>query len=102
MAATSAQAVSGAETDTIGAVENVTGGSGNDTIIGTTANSVLKGGPCVERVAGGSDNDRLVGFEKVEFKGGTQLALASPIVLDLNDDGVTQINQKLSKAQFDK
>ncbi|MGL5838242.1 MAG: cadherin domain-containing protein [Sphingorhabdus sp.] len=146
LAATSAQAVSGTETDTIATVENVIGGSGNDNIIGTTAANNLKGGAGDDRITGGAGNDALdggigidvaifagfqasyslttlngvvtvvdnqttvdgndgtdtlVGFEKVEFKGGVQVALAPPIVLDLNGDGVTLISQASSNARFD-
>lgn len=146
LAATSAQAVSGAEIDTITTVENVIGGSSNDTITGTTGNNILKGGAGADRISGGLGNDTLdgglgidvavyaglqasyslttlngvvtivdnqtnvdgndgtdtlVGFETVEFKGGTQVALALPIVLDLNGDGVTLISQLSSTARFD-
>jgi hypothetical protein len=146
LAATSAQAVSGTEIDTITTVENVIGGSGNDIITGTTASNALKGGAGADRITGGLGNDALdgglgidvavfaglqasyslttlngivtvvdnqtgvdgndgtdtlVGFEKVEFKGGVQVALAPPIVLDLNGDGVTLIAQATSNARFD-
>jgi RTX calcium-binding nonapeptide repeat (4 copies)/Cadherin domain len=137
LAAASAQAVSGTETDTLATIENVTGGAGNDTITGSTAANVLKGGAGADRITGGLDidvavfaglqasyslttlngtitvvdnqatvdgndgTDTLVGFERAEFKGGVQIALAAPIVFDLNGDGVTLINRSSSTARFD-
>ncbi|MGN6109715.1 MAG: calcium-binding protein [Kofleriaceae bacterium] len=45
----------------LGDVENVTGGSGNDTIVGSAANNVLDGGPGNDTISGGLGNDVLEG-----------------------------------------
>lgn len=50
---------------------------------------------------GNDGTDTLIGVERAEFKGGVQVALAAPIVLDLNGDGVTLVDQSRSKAKFD-
>ncbi len=42
-------------------VENLTGGSGNDTLTGSAAANVLSGGPGADRLLGGAGNDVLVG-----------------------------------------
>ncbi len=146
LAATSAQAVSGSETDTIATVENVIGGSGNDIITGTTAANVLTGGAGNDRITGGTGNDgingglgtdiavfagtqatytittnngvvsitdnatttdgndgtdTLTGIETVEFKGGIQVSLAAPLIIDLNGDGVGLISAAQSTTRFD-
>jgi Ca2+-binding RTX toxin-like protein len=42
-------------------VENVTGGSGDDTLIGSAVDNVLSGGPGADKLSGGAGNDTLVG-----------------------------------------
>jgi Ca2+-binding RTX toxin-like protein len=42
-------------------VENVTGGSGNDTLVGNSGDNVLNGGPGNDYLAGGPGNDTLTG-----------------------------------------
>ena len=52
-------------------IENATGGSGNDIIIGNTASNLLDGGPGNDRLTGGASNDTLNGGD------GTDTALFS-------------------------
>ena len=165
LSAGSSQGTSGSETDTITNVENVIGGTGNDSITGTSSanvlagndgadtisgsggNDTLQGGAGDDRLTGGTGNDSidggtgtgdvavfaglqatysittssgtvtivdnntsqdgndgtdtLVGVETAEFKGAVQVSLGSPIVLDLDGDGVELIDRKKSKATFD-
>jgi Ca2+-binding RTX toxin-like protein len=146
LAAASNQAQSGAETDTLIAIENVTGGGGADTITGSSVANVLIGGAGNDRIAGGGGNDTiqggadsdvavfaglqasysittaggsiqivdnqtstdgndgtdtLSGVEVAEFKGGVQVGLSAPIVLDLDGDGVELVDRAGSAAHFD-
>ncbi len=146
LAAASNHAQSGSETDTLIAIENVTGGSGADTITGSSAANVLSGGGGDDRISGGAGNDTLqgglgtdiaafaglqasysivtaggsiqivdnqtsvdgndgtdtlAGVEIAEFKGGVQVSLAAPIVLDLDGDGVDLISRASSHANWD-
>lgn len=50
---------------------------------------------------GNDDRDYIVGIEKLEFKGGVQVGVTSPIVLDLDGGGVTTLNAAQSHARFD-
>jgi Ca2+-binding RTX toxin-like protein len=50
---------------------------------------------------GNDGTDTLSGVETAEFKGGVQVTLAPPIVLDLNGDGVTLISPENSSTSFD-
>jgi len=103
-----------------GGDDRITGGAGNDTIDGgvgtadvavfaglqasytlTTVNgttTVVDNQPTTD---GNDGTDTLVATEKAEFKGGVQVALATPIALDLDGDGVELIDRKKSKARFD-
>ncbi|MBZ9648143.1 hypothetical protein K9B33_11340 [Sphingobium sp. 3R8] len=45
--------------------------------------------------------DTLTGIEKAQFKGGVQVSLAAPIVLDLDGDGIDLVARKQSHARFD-
>ena len=45
--------------------------------------------------------DTLTGIEKAQFKGGAQVSLAAPIVLDLDGDGIDLVARKQSHARFD-
>jgi Ca2+-binding RTX toxin-like protein len=141
-----AQTISAGDVDTLSAFENATGGSGNDTIIGTTGNNVLDGGAGNDRITGGIGNDTiiggtgtdtlvlagdqstytistvngvvtitdnqknkdgndgtdtLVGIEFVEFKGGTTMGVTSPIILDLDGQGVQTLSASDSHARYD-
>ena len=49
-----------AGTDSIASVENVTGGSGNDTVIGNAGSNVLDGGTGTDSLSGGAGNDTYV------------------------------------------
>lgn len=107
---------------------NLNGGAGNDRIRGGLGNDAITGGlgtdvavfaglqasysivtnagtiTVVDNQAttdGNDGTDTLIGVERAEFKGGVQVALAAPIVLDLNGDGVTLVDQSKSKAKFD-
>lgn len=147
LSTTAAQTVASGETDTLTNIENATGGSGNDTLIGTTAANVLQGGTGDDRLTGGAGNDTLIGgsgsndiavfagtqasytistingvvtivdnqpttdgndgtdtingIEKVEFKGGAQVGVVSPIILDLDGQGVVTTSVGNNRARFD-
>jgi Ca2+-binding RTX toxin-like protein len=58
---TTAQTVAAGDIDTITTVENVTGGSGNDTLTGTTAVNVILGGGGNDIIDSGNGADQLTG-----------------------------------------
>jgi Ca2+-binding RTX toxin-like protein len=58
---TTAQTVTAGDIDTITTVENVTGGSGNDTLTGTTAVNVILGGGGNDIIDSGNGADQLTG-----------------------------------------
>jgi len=120
----------GADTITGSTANNtLNGGGGNDRITGGAGNDIIDGAAGTIDVAvfaglqasytittvsgtttivdnqattdGNDGTDTLVGVEKAEFKGGVQVALAPPIVLDLDGDGVELVNRTKSKAKFD-
>ena len=146
LAVTTAQTVATGESDTLATIENLFGGSGNDTLTGSTVANVLKGGAGADRITGGAGNDSLdgglgadvavfagtqatysivtsagtttikdnaattdgddgtdtlIGIEKAEFKGGVQVGIAAPIILDLDGNGVRTIDQTDSATRFD-
>lgn len=147
LSVTAAQTIVAGESDTITAVENVIGGSANDTITGNSSANVLQGGAGDDRLTGGAGNDTLIGgsgtndvavfaglqasysivtnggvvsivdnaptvdgndgtdvingIEKVEFKGGVQVGVTSPIILDLDGKGVKTLTSSQSHATFD-
>lgn len=155
---------SGSETDTIWNIENVIGGSGNDTITGNSAANALSGGDGNDILNGGNGNDALNGdagddiitggtgndavsggtgtdrlvlaglqssytistvngavtivdnqtgvdgndgtdtiasIEQLQFKGGTTVGVTSPIILDLDGNGVTTFSAADSNARYD-
>jgi VCBS repeat-containing protein len=47
--------------DTLSGIENATGGSGNDAILGSTAANVLDGGAGNDAIGGGAGNDTIIG-----------------------------------------
>jgi Ca2+-binding RTX toxin-like protein len=144
---TASQTISSGDADTITNVENVVGGSGNDTITGSTVANILNGGAGDDRLTGGAGDDTIIGgtgtsdvavfagtqasytiatnagvvtitdnqpstdgndgvdtvigIEKAEFKGGAQVGITSPIVLDLNGDGVSLVDNRKTKVSFD-
>ena len=144
---TTAQTVTTGESDTIKLIENVQGGGGNDTLIGSTAANTLHGGAGDDRLTGGAGNDTLMGgsgsndvavfaglqasysivtnngvvtvvdnqpttdgndgtdtingIEKVEFKGGVQVGVTSPIILDLDGHGIVTTSAGRNGARFD-
>lgn len=104
------------------------GGDGNDQILAGAGNDTVAGGDGYDtaifagaqstytiQTTGGSiqiiDNDAtadgddgtddLAGIEKATFKSGEYVTLAAPIVLDLNGDGTTLVDDGRSKAKFD-
>lgn len=147
LATTTAQTVATSDSDTITNVENVIGGSGTDTLTGSTANNVIDGGSGNDRLTGGAGNDTIIGgvgttdvavfaglqasytiatnagvvtitdnqattdgndgidtvsgIERAEFKGGVQVGITSPIVLDLNGNGVSLIENRRTRVAFD-
>ena len=58
---TTPQATGGVGTDTIANFENVTGGSGNDVLVGTSLANVIIGGAGDDQVTGGLGNDTIDG-----------------------------------------
>jgi trimeric autotransporter adhesin len=119
----------GADTITGSTLANsLNGGAGNDRLRGGLGNDAITGGLGTDVAVfaglqasysivtnagtitivdnapttdGNDGTDTLIGVERAEFKGGVQVALAAPIVLDLNGDGVTLVDQSRSKAKFD-
>jgi Ca2+-binding RTX toxin-like protein len=120
---------SGSDTITGSAVANVldggagndtiTGGAGNDTIIGgagtdtlivaglqatysiVTSNgtvSVVDNAPTVD---GNDGTDVVRGIERVQFRNGTVVSITSPIILDLDGNGVTTLSAADSGARYD-
>ncbi|MFT4025926.1 MAG: tandem-95 repeat protein [Novosphingobium sp.] len=61
LALTSAQTVATGDVDTIYNAENLTGGSGNDTLIGNSGANIIRGGSGDDRLTGGAGNDTLDG-----------------------------------------
>ncbi|MBA3896367.1 MAG: hypothetical protein H0X36_04365 [Sphingomonadaceae bacterium] len=60
--------------------------------------SIVDGDPATD---GDDGTDTLVGVETAEFKGGVQVGIAAPIILDLNGDGVSTIDQSASTVGID-
>lgn len=111
-----------------GGNDTLQGGAGDDRLTGGTGNDSIEGGAGTDVAVfaglqatysittssgtvtivdnntsqdGNDGTDTLVGVETAEFKGAVQVSLGSPIVLDLNGDGVELIDKKKSKATFD-
>ncbi len=78
LAVTAAQAT-GVSTDTLSSIENLQGGSGNDTLSGNAGNNEIIGGAGDDLLLGGGGSDVLVGgagVDTVSFKGvGTGVTL---------------------------
>ncbi|MFM9978822.1 MAG: calcium-binding protein [Sphingomonadaceae bacterium] len=106
----------------------IKGGGGDDRITGRAGNDSLDGGAGIDvgvfagaratyaivttngtttivdtaaATDGNDGTDVIVGIEKAEFKGGIQVGIAAPIVLDLNRNGVGLIDQSISRVAFD-
>ncbi|HEV7811265.1 MAG TPA: hypothetical protein VGO64_11740, partial [Candidatus Limnocylindrales bacterium] len=121
---------SGADTITGTAVANVLrGGGGNDRITGGAGNDTIDGGAGTLDVAvfaglqasysivtgagtiqivdnqpttdGNDGTDTLTAVERAEFKGGVQVALAAPIILDLDGNGVNLVDRADAHARWD-
>jgi VCBS repeat-containing protein len=109
-------------------IDTLNGGNGNDRITGGVGNDIIDGGTGTDiavfaglqasysivtsngtttivdnapTVDGNTGTDTLVGIEKAEFKGGVQIGIGAPVVLDLNGDGVRLIERTQSNATFD-
>lgn len=112
----------------LGGNDNLQGDAGDDRLIGGTGSDTIDGGlgrdvavfagaaasytittsagsiqvRDNDSVADGNDGtDTLIGVESAEFKGGTTFNLLSPIILDLDGDGVELVNLADSNAMFD-
>lgn len=99
--------------------DQLTGGAGNDTLIGGVGTdiavfagsqatySIITSGGVVSikdnapTTDGNDGTDTVSGIEKVQFKGGVQVGISSPIVLDLDGDGVELVNRDKSRVGFD-
>ena len=100
--------------------DRLIGGAGDDVLDGGTGSSdvaVFTGTQASHTIATNSgvvtitDNqpstdgdggvDTVVGIEIAEFKGGVQVGITSPIVLDLNGDGVSLVNNRDTNVSFD-
>lgn len=99
--------------------DRITGGGGNDRIeggLGTdvavfaglqASYSIITSGGTIQIVDnqpatdGDDGTDTLIAVEKAEFKGGVQVALAAPIVFDLDGDGSMLVDRSRSHARFD-
>ncbi len=108
--------------------DNIQGGAGNDTLIGGGGNDTLNGGAGQDvaifagdqstytiTTSGGSisivDNqpaqdgddgtDQLIDVETAKFNDGATVSLASPVVLDLNGNGVALTSSAKSGVGFD-
>ena len=109
----------------------LSGGSGNDQLTGGAGNDILTGDSGIDTavfsglkssysiqtflgvvtiadnaptVDGNDGTDTLIGVEKAVFKNGEQLALAAPVVLDLDGDGVELLSRTgrgRSQTSFD-
>lgn len=110
------------------AANNLTGGAGNDTLTGGLGNDSLVGGtgPDIAVFAGvsttysintlngavqvvdnalsadGNDGtDTISSIEQLRFKGGTTVNVSSPIILDLDGNGVKTVSAADSNARYD-
>lgn len=100
--------------------DRLKGGAGNDTIIGgagtndvavfaglqssytiATNNGVVTITDNQSSTDGNDGVDTVSGIEIAEFKGGVQVGISSPIVLDLDGDGVDLIDRDRSSVRFD-
>jgi Ca2+-binding RTX toxin-like protein len=84
-------------------VENITGGGGNDTIVGNNLTNILSGGAGNDILNGGTGNDILVGGTGNDLFGfgGTGLTSTAAIGIDkIQDFAVAQDKIQLSKSTF--
>jgi Ca2+-binding RTX toxin-like protein len=97
----------------------ITGGAGNDTIIGgigtdtfvlaglQASYSVVTNNGTIniidnQTAADGNDGtDSITGIERLQFKGGATVSIASPIILDLDGNGVKTVAASESNARYD-
>ncbi|QPI73403.1 beta strand repeat-containing protein [Sphingobium sp. Cam5-1] len=113
----------------MGGADYIVGGWGDDRLIGGAGNDLLAGEDGSADVAvyaglqssfsiatidgtvtitdndptvdGDEGSDSLYGIEVVEFQGGVQAGISSPIVLDLNGNGVSLVDNRRTKVAFD-
>jgi len=109
--------------------DTLDGGAGTDRLIGGVGDDLLVGGTGSADVAvyeglqssfgiatvngtvtitdnapssnGDEGTDSLSGIEVAEFQGGIQAGISSPIILDLNGNGVTLVDNKRTNVGFD-
>ncbi|ALJ13765.1 beta strand repeat-containing protein [Sphingopyxis macrogoltabida] len=104
----------------LGGNDRLTGGAGHDVLdggagasdvavfAGTQASHTIATNAGVVTIAdnqpatdGNDGTDTVIGIEIAEFKGGVQVGITSPIVLDLNGDGVSLVNNRDTNVAFD-
>jgi Ca2+-binding RTX toxin-like protein len=82
--------------DTIVNIENITGGSGNDTIIGDSNNNILRGGIGNDTLAGGAGNDSLyggTGHDTVDYSGaGKGIVVNLKNAIEVSQDGFDNVD----------
>ncbi|MBB4640571.1 calcium-binding protein [Rhizorhapis suberifaciens] len=99
--------------------DRLTGGTGNDTVDGgdgtdiavfagvsntytvSTANGNIQVVDNATTQDGNDGTDSVIGIEILEFKGGEQIGLSAPILLDLDGNGVRTLSLSQSAASFD-
>ncbi|MGL5837228.1 MAG: putative Ig domain-containing protein, partial [Sphingorhabdus sp.] len=108
--------------------DDIRGLDGNDTLTGAGGNDILNGGSGTDTIVmaglqssytiqtvngsiritdnqttvdGDDGTDTLSAVERIQFKNGVIQSIVSPVILDLNGDGVALVNADRSKAKFD-
>lgn len=97
----------------------LTGGAGNDTLFGglgadaavfagaigsysmVTSGGTLRVIDNAPGADGDDGTDTIVGIEQLRFKNGASVNVSSPIILDLDGDGVRTVSADVGRARFD-
>ena len=76
-------------------IENATGGTGNDTLVGNASANVLSGGSGADKIAGGLGNDRIyggLGTDTIAGGGGSDVFVFNVTVSGGNRDVITDFS----------